>query len=97
MALVGKGAVGVGRRKKREEDERKTARSVRREQAERKKAYDAFQKILHDDQPYMFLYTPYSLPILTARIQGVVPAPAGISYNFTKWWIPRDKQTFRLP
>ena len=39
MALVGKGAVGVGtgRRKKREEDERKTARSVRREQAERKK------------------------------------------------------------
>jgi peptide/nickel transport system substrate-binding protein len=66
------------------------------DQAERKKAYDAFQKILHEDQPYMFLYTPYSLPILTARIQGVVPAPAGISYNFTKWWIPRDKQTFRL-
>lgn len=66
------------------------------DQAERKKAYDAFQKILHDDQPYMFLYTPYRLPLLTARIQGVVPAPAGISYNFTKWWIPRDKQTFRL-
>jgi peptide/nickel transport system substrate-binding protein len=66
------------------------------DQGERKKAYDAFQKILHEDQPYMFLYTPYSLPILTARIQGVVPAPAGISYNFPKWWIPRDKQTFRL-
>lgn len=64
--------------------------------AERKKIYDAFQKRLHLDQPYMFLYAPYALPILTARIQNVVPAPAGISYNFTKWWIPRDKQAFRL-
>jgi len=26
----------------------------------------------------------------------VAVAPAGISYNFTKWWIPRDKQNFRL-
>jgi peptide/nickel transport system substrate-binding protein len=66
------------------------------DQAERKKIYDAFQQLLHKDQPYLFLYAPYSLPILTARIKGVAPAPAGISYNFTKWWIPRDKQTFRL-
>jgi peptide/nickel transport system substrate-binding protein len=66
------------------------------DQAERKKIYDAFQKILHNDQPYLFLYAPYALPILTARIQNVAAAPAGITYNFTKWWIPRDKQNFRL-
>ncbi len=66
------------------------------DQAERKTIYDAFQRILHDDQPYMFLYTPYALPILNANIQNVAAAPAGIAYNFTKWWIPRDKQTFRL-
>lgn len=66
------------------------------DQAERKKIYDAFQEILHRDQPYLFLFAPYSLPILTARIHNVAVAPAGISYNFTKWWIPRDKQTFRL-
>jgi len=66
------------------------------DQPERKKIYDAFQQLLHRDQPYLFLFAPYSLPILTARIQNVAVAPAGISYNFTKWWIPRDKQTFRL-
>ena len=66
------------------------------DQTERKKIYDAFQQLLHRDQPYLFLFAPYSLPILSARIQNVAVAPAGISYNFTKWWIPRDKQTFRL-
>jgi peptide/nickel transport system substrate-binding protein len=66
------------------------------DQAERKKIYDAFQKILARDQPYMFLYAPYALPILSSRFQDVAAAPAGITYNFTKWWIPRDKQTFRL-
>ncbi|MFP5258729.1 MAG: peptide-binding protein [Acidobacteriota bacterium] len=66
------------------------------DQAERKKIYDAFQEILHRDQPYLFLFAPYSLPILSSRIQNVAVAPAGISYNFTKWWIPRDKQNFRL-
>jgi peptide/nickel transport system substrate-binding protein len=66
------------------------------DQAERKKIYDAFQRILHRDQPYMFLYAPYALPILSSRFQNVAAAPAGITYNFTKWWIPRDKQNFRL-
>ena len=66
------------------------------DQTQRKKIYDAFQEILHREQPYMFLYAPYSLPILSARIQNVAAAPAGITYNFTKWWIPRDRQQFRL-
>jgi peptide/nickel transport system substrate-binding protein len=66
------------------------------DQETRKKIYDAFQEILHRDQPYLFLYTPYALPILSSRIQNVAAAPAGITYNFTKWWIPRDRQQFRL-
>ena len=66
------------------------------DEARRKPIYDAFQQILHRDQPYLFLYAPYALPILSARIQNVAAAPAGITYNFTKWWIPRDRQTFRL-
>jgi len=64
--------------------------------AKRKKIYDAFQEILHREQPYLFLYAPYSLPILSSRFQDVAVAPAGISYNFTKWWVSRDRQTFRL-
>jgi peptide/nickel transport system substrate-binding protein len=66
------------------------------DQAERKKYYDAFQELLHREQPYCFLYAPYALPILSARFQGVEPAPAGISYNFTKWWVPKNLQTFSL-
>jgi peptide/nickel transport system substrate-binding protein len=66
------------------------------DQGARKQIYDAFQEILHRDQPYLFLYAPYALPILSSRIQNVAAAPAGITYNFTKWWIPRDRQQFRL-
>ncbi|GAB6038793.1 peptide-binding protein [Fundidesulfovibrio butyratiphilus] len=62
----------------------------------RKPLYDRFQVLLHEDQPYLFLYTPYALPILSARIHGVEPAPAGISWNFNRWWIPRDQQQSAL-
>ncbi|MBI4804783.1 MAG: peptide-binding protein [Desulfovibrio sp.] len=58
----------------------------------RKPLYDRFQEILHEDQPYCFLYTPYALPIITERVHGVEPAPAGISWNFVRWWIPKSQQ-----
>ncbi|HMM37958.1 MAG TPA: peptide-binding protein [Desulfovibrio sp.] len=62
------------------------------DQNRRKRIYGRVQEILHEDQPYCFLYVPMSLPILQARIQGVAPAPAGIDYNFYQWWIPRELQ-----
>jgi len=55
---------------------------------ERKPIYDRFQEILFEDQPYCFLYVPYALPILTTRVRGVDPAPAGIFWNFNSWRIP---------
>jgi len=61
-------------------------------QAERKVIYDRVQEILHEDQPYTFLFCPLSLPIVAARVQGIEPAPAGITHNFEKWWIPSDLQ-----
>ncbi|WP_272700712.1 peptide-binding protein [Desulfovibrio sp. Fe33] len=61
-------------------------------QEERKPIYDRVQEILHDDVPYCFLYVPMSLPIVQARIQNIEAAPAGISYNSEKWWIPRSLQ-----
>lgn len=62
------------------------------DRAERKVIYDRFQEILHEEQPYLFLYVPYSLPMVQARFQGIQPAPAGITYNFDRWWIPRALQ-----
>lgn len=62
------------------------------EQDKRKPIYDEVQRILHDDVPYSFLYVPKSLPIVQARVQNIKAAPAGIGYNFTKWWIPASMQ-----
>ena len=62
------------------------------DRAERKVLYDRFQQILHEEQPYLFLYVPYSLPMVRSRFHGIEPAPAGITYNFDRWWVPRALQ-----
>lgn len=62
------------------------------DRAERKRLYDRFQQILHEEQPYLFLYVPYSLPMVQSRFHGIEPAPAGITYNFDRWWVPRALQ-----
>jgi peptide/nickel transport system substrate-binding protein len=55
---------------------------------ERKRYYDRFQEILHEEQPYLFLYVPYALPMVQKRFQGIEPAVSGITHNMEKWWIP---------
>ena len=62
------------------------------DKVERKKMYDRFQEILQEEQPYLFLYVPYSLPMVQSRFQGINPAPAGITYNFDRGWVPRALQ-----
>jgi peptide/nickel transport system substrate-binding protein len=59
---------------------------------ERKKYYDRFQEIIAEDQPYTFLFAPYSLPIISARVKGIKPAPIGIGYNSEKWYVPKPLQ-----
>lgn len=61
------------------------ARSVLDEKA-RKKLYDRFQALLHEEQPYTFLFIPNSLSIVSSRYKGIELAPAGIMYNFIHWW-----------
>lgn len=66
------------------------------DRAERKKIYDGVQKILHRDQPYCFLYVPYSLPVVHKRFRGIEQAPAGITYNMEDWWVPKAEQKHRV-
>lgn len=66
------------------------------DRSERKKYYDEFQEIIAKDQPYTFLYAPYSLPIISARFHGIKPAPAGISYNFERWFVPKPMQKYHI-
>jgi len=60
----------------------------------RKKAYFRIQEILAEEQPIVFLYYPDALPVVQKRIHGIVPAPAGISYNFIKWYVPKGEQKY---
>jgi len=63
----------------------------------RRKAYlDRVQVIMAEDQPYTFLYVPDALPVVHARFKGIVPAPAGISYDFIRWWVPKALQRHSL-
>lgn len=60
----------------------------------RKRAYFRIQEILADEQPYTFLYVPDALPVVSARIRGVEPAPIGIGHNQIKWHVPKNEQVY---
>jgi peptide/nickel transport system substrate-binding protein len=62
----------------------------------RRKAYFRIQEILAEEQPYVFLYVPEALPVVQNRFHGIEPAPAGISYNFIKWYVPAALQKHRI-
>jgi len=60
--------------------------------SKRKAWYNIMQEQIHQDVPIVFLYADYALPAIHKRIQGIKPAPAGISYNSEKWFIPKALQ-----
>ena len=62
----------------------------------RKEYYYKFQEILAEDQPYTFLYVPDSLQCISSRFHGIKPAPAGITYNFIKWYVPKPLQKYTI-
>ncbi len=59
---------------------------------ERKRYYDRLQEILHEEQPYSFLYVPHALVAVSSRFYGIEPAAAGISHNFERWFVPAELQ-----
>jgi peptide/nickel transport system substrate-binding protein len=64
------------------------------DQEKRKAIYGAFQDILAEDQPLIFLYVPDALPVVAARVRGIEPAPAGIMHNFIQWYVPTSLQRY---
>lgn len=63
-------------------------------QAERARYYHRLHEILAYEQPILFLYFRDALPVVTSRVHGIVPGPAGIRYNFTEWFVPRVEQRY---
>lgn len=67
------------------------------ERQKRRKIYWHIQEILAEDQPYTFLYVPMALPVIHKRFKGIEPAPAGITHNFIRWWVPKYEQKYIVP
>lgn len=63
-------------------------------QERRTAIYGELQEVLAEDQPVVFLYVPDALPVVSARVRGIEPAPAGIMYNFIKWYVPSAQQRY---
>ena len=57
--------------------------------------YHLIHKIIYEEQPCMFLFVPDTTEILSSRVKGVVPAAAGIGYNFIHWGVPKDEQRYK--
>lgn len=64
-------------------------------QEERKKCYWRIQEILAEEQPYTFLFIPYATIAVQKRFKGIEPAPAGIMYNVTKWYVPEGQIRYK--
>ncbi|MDD2336991.1 MAG: peptide-binding protein [Geobacteraceae bacterium] len=64
------------------------------DQDKRRECYFRIQEILAEEQPYTFLYVPDALPVVSARFHGIKPAPAGITYNFIHWYVPKAEQVY---
>jgi peptide/nickel transport system substrate-binding protein len=65
------------------------------DQAKRKAIYGELQEIMAEDQPVVFLFVPDALSVVSSRVRGIEPAAAGISYNFTKWYVPASLQRYQ--
>lgn len=60
-------------------------------QAGRQKVYQEMNKILNEDQPYMFGYAPNIIMVADGRVQGIDPGTfdnTGL-WNVDKWWIKK--------
>lgn len=60
-------------------------------QAARQKVYQQMNKILNEDEPYMFGYAPKNLLVVDSTVQGVDPGPFNAEglWNVDKWWFKK--------
>ncbi len=59
---------------------------------ERITLYHRFHEILHEEQPYTFLFCSKSLLAVDKRFHGIVMYPFGPDSR--EWWVPRELQRY---
>ena len=64
-------------------------------ESKRAAVYHRIHELIYQDQPYLFLYSADTLPIVNARFRNVEVSPIGIGYNFIKWYVPKSEQRYK--
>ena len=59
----------------------------------RRKMYYRLQEIIHDEQPYTFLFTTKALETVSRRFRNVEVYPMGIAPLY--WWVPKADQKYK--
>jgi peptide/nickel transport system substrate-binding protein len=57
--------------------------------------YHRFHEILHEEQPYTFLFTTQALVAVSRRFENVEIYPMGMAPR--EWWVPAELQKYREP
>ncbi len=64
------------------------------DQDKRVAMYHRFQQILHEEQPYTFLFSDTRKPAYDNRFKGVKWYPLRPGYYFDEWFVPKDEQKY---
>lgn len=59
----------------------------------RNKLYHRFHQILHEEQPYTFMFARPSLAFIDRRFENVEPRKYGMNLN--EWYVPVEKQRYK--
>ena len=64
------------------------------DEAKRIKLYKEFQEILHEEQPYTFLYVGKRVSVVQRRFEGIQVYPDGL--RPIEWWVPLSRQRYSV-
>jgi len=70
------------------------AARVEFDRAKRVKMYHRFQEILHEEQPYTFLFSTMRKPAYDKRFKGVKWYPFRPGYLLDEWFVAADEQKY---
>jgi peptide/nickel transport system substrate-binding protein len=61
----------------------------------RRELYWKWQELIHEEQPYTFLYYPEESAAYSKRFQNVAFVPVRPGYDLTTWWVPKSQQKYK--
>lgn len=70
------------------------AARVEFDEKKRRAMYWEFQEILHEEQPYTFLFSTMRKPAYDKRFKGVFWYPFRPGYQFDEWFVPKEEQKY---